>query len=327
MKRIEDLWKEAGVKNPVSLQRGGCAPVRPGKKHRVNVLALGDVGRTVLLGLKLLGGDVISSIGICDLSAENLQRLEMEMNQISYPFEEAGSLPQVTPVAEEQLFDCDVFVFCASKGVPPLGSQGDVRMAQLEANKELISRYGKMAADTRFKGLVAVVSDPVDPLCKTFLTSSGLVPSQIQGYGLGVMNARALYFAGKDQRLAHYREEGRAFGPHGEDLVIADSIVHYDDELSKELTALTVNANVAVRELGFKPYIAPAISSAAISILLTVRGAWHYSSLYLGDENTGAFLGIKNRMEADGPVYEDLPLPEALYERINKEYRHLLTLK
>ena len=60
---------------------------------------------------------MISSIGICDLSAENLQRLEMEMNQISYPFEEAGSLPQVTPVAEEQLFDCDVFVFCASKGV------------------------------------------------------------------------------------------------------------------------------------------------------------------------------------------------------------------
>ena len=327
MKRIEDLWKEAGVKNPVSLQRGGCAPVRPGKKHRVNVLALGDVGRTVLLGLKLLGGDVISSIGICDLSAENLQRLEMEMNQISYPFEEAGSLPQVAPVAEEQLFDCDVFVFCASKGVPPLGSQGDVRMAQLEANKELISRYGKMAADTRFKGLVAVVSDPVDPLCKTFLTSSGLVPSQIQGYGLGVMNARALYFAGKDQRLAHYREEGRAFGPHGEDLVIADSIVHYDDELSKELTALTVNANVAVRELGFKPYIAPAISSAAISILLTLRGAWHYSSLYLGDENTGAFLGIKNRMEADGPVYEDLSLPEALYERIKKAYGHLLTLK
>ena len=92
MKRIEDLWKEAGVKNPVSLQRGACAPVRPGKKHRVNVLALGDVGRTVLLGLKLLGGDVISSIGICDLSAENLQRLEMEMNQISYPFEEAGSM-------------------------------------------------------------------------------------------------------------------------------------------------------------------------------------------------------------------------------------------
>lgn len=339
MKRIEDLWKEAGVKNPVSLQEGCGAPVRPGKKHRINILALGDVGRTVLLGLKLLGGDVISSIGICDLSAENLQRIEMEMNQIAYPFAEAadaacdgfgsfcGVLPGVEIIEEAQLFDCDVFVFCASKGVPPLGSQGDVRMAQLEANRELIARYGKMAAEADFKGLAAVVSDPVDPLCKAFLDASGLMLSQVQGYGLGVMNARALYFAGKDERMAHFKEEGRVFGPHGEDLVIADSVEHYNDVLSKELTALTVNANVKVRDLGFKPYIAPAISSAAISILLTLRGAWHYSSLYLGDKNTGAFLGLKNRMTEAGPVYEDLPLPEALYARIKNAYEHLLALR
>ena len=42
---------------------------KPGKK-RVNILAIGDVGSTLLTGLKLLGGDVISSIGICDLSAQ-----------------------------------------------------------------------------------------------------------------------------------------------------------------------------------------------------------------------------------------------------------------
>lgn len=366
MKRIEDLWKEAGVRQPLSLQPAHGAPVRPGEKHRVNILALGDVGRTVLLGLKLLGGDVISSIGICDLSAENLQRLEMEMNQIAYPFTEAagvmeedeskekraaeeqsagkdagcsidaacarkscsgGMLPSVEIIEETQLFDCDVFVFCASKGVPPLGSQGDVRMAQLEANRELISRYGKMAAEAEFKGLAAVVSDPVDPLCGAFLDASGLAPSQVQGYGLGVMNARALYYAGKDQRFSHFAKEGRAFGPHGADLVIADSIENYNDQLSKELTALAVGANVKVRDLGFKPYIAPAISSAALSILLTLRGQWHYSSLYLGDENTGAFLGMKNRMTEAGPVYEDLPLPEALYARIKNAYENLRTLR
>ena len=92
----------------------------------------------------------------------------------------------------------------------------------------------------------------------------------------------------------HYLTEGRAFGPHGQDLVIADSLEHYNDELSRELTRKTVTCNLAVRELGYKPYIAPALSSAAISILLTLRGAWHYGSLYLGDER-GAFLGMKNR--------------------------------
>ena len=39
-----------------------------GGKKRVHVLAIGDVGSTLLTGLHLLGGDVISSIGICDIS-------------------------------------------------------------------------------------------------------------------------------------------------------------------------------------------------------------------------------------------------------------------
>ena len=37
------------------------------EKVRVNLLALGDVGSTLLLGLRLMGGDVISSMGICDV--------------------------------------------------------------------------------------------------------------------------------------------------------------------------------------------------------------------------------------------------------------------
>ena len=43
------------------------APLPRPEKVRVNLLALGDVGSTLLMGLRLMGGDVISSIGICDL--------------------------------------------------------------------------------------------------------------------------------------------------------------------------------------------------------------------------------------------------------------------
>lgn len=66
-------------------------------------------------------------------------RCEQEINQINYPFE-TQELPEVKMVGEEDLFDCDVLVFCASKAVPPLGSAGDVRMAQLSANGEIIAR-------------------------------------------------------------------------------------------------------------------------------------------------------------------------------------------
>ncbi|MGC2873175.1 lactate dehydrogenase [Ihubacter sp. mB4P-1] len=322
MRRIEDLCKEEGILRPLPLSE---CPVHLGERNRVNLLALGDVGMTVLIGLRLLGSDVISSIGICDIYEPNMDRLEQELNQVRYPFG-IETLPSVEPVQTEALFDCDLLIFCASKGVPPIGSGGDVRMAQLAANRELAAHYGRMAGKAGYKGMVAMVSDPVDPLCKAFLDASGLLPSQIQGYGLGVMNARALYYAEKDSRFFRYRAEGRAYGPHGEDLVIADSIVDYDDSVSEELTKLTVEANMRVREMGFKPYIAPALSSAAISILLTLRGQWHYSSIYLGDQKRGAFLGIKNRMMPDGPVYEDLPLPELLFERIRQAYHNLCEL-
>ena len=294
------------------------------RKARVHIVALGDVGTTMLIGLLLAGQDVIASVGMCDINEKNLARLEMEMNQIRYPF--AGQegcpdpvLPAVTVVGEEDVFDCDVFIFCASKGVPPVGAGGDVRMAQLEANRSLIAHYAGLARQAGFGGQVCIVSDPVDPLCRAFLTESGLHPAQIQGYGLGVMHARACYYAKKNPRFAHYLTEGRAFGPHGADLVIADSLEDYDDALSRELTDLVVHANVAVRDLGYKPYIAPALSSAALSIILTLRGQWHYGSVLLD----GVYMGAKNRYTPFGQEVESLPLPEELYGRIALAAEHL----
>ncbi|MBP3306799.1 MAG: lactate dehydrogenase [Anaerotignum sp.] len=302
--------------------------VKPRKK--VHLLALGDVGSMVLTALKLLGGDCITELGIYDVNEAVCRRWESELNQAAYPWA-YDALPEVVILKEEELFDCDVFVFCASKGIPPVGSDiKDVRMAQFEANKELISFFAKKSRIAGFKGLFAVVSDPVDPLCKAaFLASNenmegqfdgkGLLPEQIQGYGLGVMNARAAYYAKQDARFASFLTEGRAYGPHGENLVIANSIEHYDDALSRELTRFAVEANLRTRELGFKPYVAPAISSAAISILLTLRGEWHYSSNFLG----GVYMGCKNRTTEYGLEMEALPLPEALFSRIEKAYQSL----
>ena len=287
MKRIEDLWREAGVASPLSLQ--GC-PVKLGQKNRVHILALGDVGTTMLMGLRLLGGDAISTIGILDLSRENMLRLEQEINQISWPFGQKA-LPEVCPISGEELFDCDVFVFCASKGSTGAGRFG--RRAHGAAFRQYTTDPPLRYAGCRsgFKGLAAVVSDPVDPLCRAFLDSSQLAAWQVQGYGLGVMNARALYYSKRDPRFARYAEEGRAFGPHGADLVIADSIRDYDDVLSRELTELTVSANMRVRELGYKPYIAPALSSAAISILLTLQGGMALQLVVSGRRRNRRFSG------------------------------------
>ena len=301
------------------------------RKKRVNMLAIGDVGSTLLTGLKLLGGDVIESIGICDLSEQITARWEFEMGQISLPWV-YDSMPEVHVVTPENLFGCDMFVFVASKGIPPVGSGiKDVRMYQFENNAKIVKHYAQLARQQGFKGLWCAVSDPVDPLAKTaYLESNkdengnwdgkGLRPEQVQGFGLGVMNARAAYYAKRDDRFASFLSEGRSFGPHGTGLTIANSIENYDDALSQELTHLTVTANLKMREIGFKPYVAPALSSGALSLLLTLRGEWHCGSVFLD----GIFMGVKNRYTPCGVETELLPhIPDALYGHIVDAAEHL----
>ena len=303
-------------------------------KKRVHILAIGDVGSTLLTGLKLLGGDVISTIGICDLSDQITARWEFEMGQINLPWD-YNAFPDVEVVKPENLFDCDVFVFVASKGIPPVGSQvKDVRMAQFENNAAIVKTYARMARKANFQGLWCAVSDPVDPLAKTaYLESNkdedgnwdgkGLRPEQVQGYGLGVMNARAAYFAKRDEKLSSFLTEGRSFGPHGTGLFIANSIENYNEEISQELTHKTVTANLVMREIGFKPYVAPALSSGALSILLTLRGEWHCGSVFLD----GIFMGCKNRYTPAGVETELLPhIPDPLFAHIQEAADHLKTI-
>jgi malate/lactate dehydrogenase len=295
----------------------------------INIAGLGDVGGMLLTGLRLVGGDCISRIGIWGRNQDNLKRWEYEANQVlGY---NCSSPPPVYILNKDEMFDCDMFVFCISVGVPPVGQQNaDVRMAQYNGNKQLIEEYARQARQAGFKGIFAVLSDPVDLLCRSALTASnkgagdkpdyrGLAPEQIRGYGLGVMHARAVYYASKNPHLAHYTVEGRAFGPHGDGLIIADSIVNYDQAKSEELTRMAKDANLQVRATGYKPYIAPALSSGSLSLLATIKGQWHYSATFIG----GVYFGCKNRLTSSGTELERLNLPARLVERLEKTYAKL----
>ena len=247
------------------------------------------------------------------------------LGQIAWPWD-YGALPEAEPVSAEDLFRCDVFLFAATRSVPAVGSQvQDVRMAQLEANRAIVESYARQARRDGFRGLFIVLSDPVDPLCRAAWLASnrdeggnwdglGLLAEQIQGFGLGVMNARAAYFAKQDPRFSSFLTEGRTFGPHGRGLVAANSIAHYDGALSRELTELALEANLRIRELGFKPYVAPAVSSGAMQLLLALRGEWHCGSVCLG----GVWFGVKNRFTAHGLETEDLALPDELFARLRE---------
>lgn len=300
---------------------------RPRKKSGLTatLVGLGDVGGTLLIALKLLGRE-LSRIAIYDPNEALCRRYEVELNQVLPP--DGAPLPEIAICPPERLFDCDLFLFTASRGVPPVGSDvQDVRMAQFVRNREMLAGYARRARETAFDGLFCQISDPVDQLCRAvFLESNrdasgafdaaGLLPEQVRGFGLGVMAARAAYNAKND---GIDFSGGRVYGPHGADLIVANHPQNYDEALSARLTQETVTANLRVRELGFKPYIAPALSSAAVSLLRLVRGEVCCSAIPMG----GAYFGCRSRTTSAGILTQREALHPALFRKIEEVQQRL----
>lgn len=294
----------------------------------VNLIGLGNVGGTTAMGLKLLGTD-LAEIGVYDRDEKQSLRYESELNQV-LSVRDGETLPPVRVRNEVELFDCDALLFTAAKAVPEVGAEsgGDVRMMQFTANRELLHAYAKHARACDFSGLFCQISDPVDQLSRAVFFMSnqneqgefdgkGLLPEQVRGFGLGVMHARAVYSAECDGIAT---ERLRVYGPHGNGLVIANAPNEgYNNAISLALTHKAETANLAVRAFGFKPYIAPGLSSAAVSVLRALRGEWHDAAVPLG----GAYFGCRSRLTAVGAQQRREDLHPELYERISESYRKL----
>ena len=293
-------------------------------KKRVHIIGLGDVGQSAAIALKIAGADTVSRIGLYDTNQNLISRMEIELSQILSPLGQVD-YPKITVLDPEELFDCDIALFCATAFVPAVGQEakGDVRMAQFSKNIRIIREYARHASKAEYKGLFGVVSDPLDLLCGE--VARFLHPEQVQGFGLGVMFARADYYAAKraskDPRFSYFRQSGRVYGPHGNGLVAVNSISpqHYDDAATEKLTNLTVGANISVRALGYKPYIAPGVSSVGLTIPEVIRGNWNDSARFLN----GVFFGARNKITESGTKWEKEPLPDELYYRLRESYRAL----
>ena len=295
---------------------------------RVHLVGLGNVGGTTAIGLKLLGTD-LAEIGIYDRDENQCLRYEAELNQV-LPARDGETLPHIRVVPENELFDCDALLFTAARAVPEVGAEsgGDVRMMQFTANRDMLRAYAKRARECGFAGLFCQISDPVDQLSRAvFLMSNqneqgefdgnGLLPEQVRGFGLGVMHARGLYSA---EREGVDPVNLRVYGPHGNGLVIANAPNEgYDDQISRALTHKAETANLSVRALGFKPYIAPGLSSAAVSVLRMLRGEWQDAAVPLG----GAYFGCRARLTQAGAEQRREQLHPELYQRISESYLKL----
>lgn len=272
----------------------------PRKPYTLSILGLGDVGGTLLIGLRLLGKDILEEIKIFDLDVQKRRRYYLECNEIS----DGTPMPSVTEAGLDSIFQTDCLVFTVSLFIPPVGSDvKDVRLVQFEKNKAVLLDYARQAEAAGFKGYYFIVSDPVDLLCMSLMKEGNIESHRIRGFGLGVMEARARFIA---KELNVFSEDLRTFGPHGKGLVVVNSLKNYDKTISKDLTKRTEIENFRIRETGFKPYIGPALSSGSISILKALDGKEHLSTWF----NGYVFMGSRNTIEAGYTKPDKISLTE-----------------
>jgi hypothetical protein len=276
------------------------------REWKVALAGLGRVGgvaATVMAATpRTLSG--IRELLVYDVDGANQERWLHELGSIAQ-WRAEHELPRVRPTTITQVFsECDVFLFAATTAVPPLGSDGDVRLVQFEPNRALLHGFLEQAHAASYAGLFLVVSDPVDWLAQAAFHDSnsdprggfaggGLAPERIAGLGLGVMWARALAAARREGWGDLVARRGGAFGPHSTDVVVFDDLLAANAERCECLTAAAREGNFVIRHLGFLPFVGPGVSSVALALPALLGGRSVLASVL----TDGIFFGCEARSD------------------------------
>ena len=274
------------------------------REWKVALSGLGRVGgaaATVIASTpRELSG--IRELLVYDVDGANQERWLRELGAIAQ-WRTGQELPRVRPTTIAQVFsECDAFLFVATTAVPPLGSDGDVRLIQYEPNRALLHGFLEQARSAAFTGLFLVVSDPVDWLAQAAFHDSnsdslggflgcGLAPERVGGLGLGVMWARALAGARREGWGEKVARRGGVFGPHSTEVVVFDDLAADNPERSECLTSAAREGNFVIRNLGFLPYVGPGVSSVALTLPALLAGRNVLASVL----TDGIFFGCEAR--------------------------------
>ena len=305
------LWEAGGsgwtyLANAPGLDRYLKAMARP-RKARDFVVGISGLGRVGgLAASALAAADAsrtrIGALLLHDSDQANLERMRQELASVT-SWRGATALPEVAAAdLPEMLRRCDAFVFAAACAVPPLGTPGDVRLPQFEPNRAALREALDAARAADYTGLFFVISDPVELLAQASFHDSnssggvflghGLAPERIAGLALGIMWGRALAQAEAEGAGARVAARGVPYGPHSTDVLVFDDPAGPDLELSRAMTEAARSGNYRVRELGYIPFIGPALSSIVLTLPALLAGREVLASTFVD----GIYFGAPSRL-------------------------------
>jgi L-lactate dehydrogenase len=147
---------------------------------------------------------------------------------------------EVRAVALEEMNDCDAVVIAAGRG----GGPGQSRLELLRDNAAVARDLGARLA--RARGIVVVVTNPVDVMTQLVVEASGLPPARVLGTGTMLDTARLRQVLGRELALEPRSIHGQVLGEHGDSEVVVWSGVEIGGQRLRARTDWTRDREVAL---------------------------------------------------------------------------------
>jgi L-lactate dehydrogenase len=178
-------------------------------KRSVGVIGTGWVGASV--AISTLHAGVVEELLLADARPEVAEGEALDLGHGS-SFYQSAVVRAVAAV--EEMRDANAVVVSAGRG----GRPNESRLDLLRDNVALARDIGTKLRG--YRGVIVVVSNPVDVLTRVMTDASGLPPARVIGTGTVLDTARLRQALGRELKLAPNSIHAQVVGEHGDSEVI-----------------------------------------------------------------------------------------------------------
>lgn len=177
-------------------------------KRRIAIIGTGWVGTSV--AISTLHSGVADELLLHDVRTDVAEGEAMDLAHGAAFYPQAS----VRTAAVEEMADADAVVIAAGRG----GRAGESRLDLLRDNIAVIAEIGGRLRGAR--GVLIVVSNPVDILTRALTLTSGLPASQVLGTGTTLDTARLRHVIGRTVQVDPRSVHAHVVGEHGDSAVV-----------------------------------------------------------------------------------------------------------
>ena len=175
---------------------------------RIGIVGMGWVGSSVAISTLHTG--VATELLVHDLNAALAEGEAMDLAQGASYYPTAS----VRAVSLDGMLEADAVVISAGRGSRP----GESRLDLMRENATVVRSIAARLAGLR--GLLVVVTNPVDVMTYVATQASGLPPARVIGTGTMLDTARLRYVLGRELAIDPHAIHAHVLGEHGDSEVV-----------------------------------------------------------------------------------------------------------